>query len=158
MPGAPSAQPAFDPPPGGPPRAVAERLGYLLKHTHEAYRALQAPALAPLELDGRLLAVLALVDAVGPALQQRLAERLGVDRTTMVALIDALEECGLVARGRDPVDRRGYRIAITRKGTTVLAEAMTAVDAAEQSFLTRLSDTERRQFRRLLAKLAAPGA
>ena len=157
MPGAPTAQREPDPSPEGPPGAVAERLGYLLKHIQEAYRAIQGPALAPLGLDGRLLAVLALVDAVGPALQQRLAERLGVDRTTMVALIDALEERGLVARGRDPVDRRGYRIAITRKGTTALVKAMTAVDAAEEAFLARLSHAERRQFRRLLTKLAAPG-
>lgn len=142
---------------GRPGTELTDRLGYLLKHAQEGYRAIQGPALTPLQLNGRLLAVLALIDAVGPALQQRLAERLGVDRTTMVGLVDTLEERGLVERGRDPVDRRGYRIAITRKGAHVLAKAMTVVDAAEEAFLTRLSDTERRQFRRLLTKLAAPG-
>jgi len=46
--------------------------------------------------------VLTLIESEGPASQQRLADRVGVDRTTMVALVDALEEKGLVNRLRDP--------------------------------------------------------
>src|SRR5207248_1737728 len=102
------------------PAALTERLGYLLKHAYHRYQASQGPALEPLELDGRLLAVLTLLDAEGPALQQRLSERLQVDRTTMVALVDALEDRGFVTRQRDPADRRGQRVGATTKGATAL--------------------------------------
>lgn len=138
-----------------PPPALAERLGFLLKHAYVRYQSSQGPALAPLELDGRLLAVLMLVDAEGPALQQRLSERLQVDRTTMVALVDALERGGLVQRRRDPDDRRGQRVSLTTKGAKVLGRAERAVGVAEQEFLEGLSKREQREFRRLLSKLVA---
>lgn len=136
-----------------PPPALAERLGFLLKHAYTEYQSIQGAALAPLKLDGRLLAVLTLVSAEGPALQQRLSERLGIDRTTMVALIDALEHKGLVARRRDPEDRRGYRIGVTAAGTKTLARAQNLIDLVEHDLLVGLSGTERQQFRRLLSKL-----
>lgn len=92
--GMPRSQPASAPP--AAPLALATRLGYLLKHAQLRYQSLQYPALNPMGLDGRLLAVLVLVAGEGPALQQRISARLKVDRTTMVGLIDALEERGFV--------------------------------------------------------------
>ena len=136
-----------------PPPALVERLGFLLKHAYLGYQLIQRPALASLDLDGRLLAVLTLVEAEGPALQQRLSERLRVDRTTMVSLVDSLEQNGLVARRRDPVDRRGYLVSITKKGTGILRRAHSAVRAVEQDFLDHLSPDEQRQLRNLLGKL-----
>jgi DNA-binding MarR family transcriptional regulator len=141
----------------GPPAVLAQRLGFLLKHVSQAHQSIQAPALAQLGLDGRLLAVLLVVDAEGPALQQRLSERLRVDRTTMVALIDTLEQSGLVERRRDPVDRRGYEVRITHKGAKILLEAINASRAAEQDFLAPLSAQEQRQLRALLGKLVLAG-
>ena len=137
-----------------PPAALASRLGFLLKHAQLRYQSLQAPALAPLDLDGRLLAVLALLGADGPALQARLAERLQVDRTTMVALVDRLEQAGLVERHRDPTDRRGYHVNITTTGSTTLQHALDTIQTVERHFLSALSKPEQHQFRALLAKVA----
>lgn len=137
-----------------PPNALASRLGFLLKHAQLRYQSVQAPALAPLNLDGRLLAVLTLVGAEGPALQARLAERLQVDRTTMVALVDRLEQAGLLERHRDPTDRRGYHVNITTTGTTALKQALDAVETVERDFLGALSKAEQHQFRALLARVA----
>ena len=55
-----------------------------------------AAALAPSDLDGRELAVLAVLAAEYPLSQLEAAGRLGIDRTTMVALVDDLERKGLV--------------------------------------------------------------
>jgi DNA-binding MarR family transcriptional regulator len=137
------------------PAAVGESLGYLLKHVQQRYQAIQQPVLAPLGLDGRLLAVLAVIGSDGPALQRRLAERLGIDRTTMVALIDALELSRLVRRRRDPADRRGQLVLLTAKAEKLLPRALEAVAQAEESFLDGLSSREQRDFRRALARLAA---
>ncbi|MFZ0215006.1 MAG: MarR family transcriptional regulator [Candidatus Dormiibacterota bacterium] len=137
-----------------PPAVLADRMGFLLKHAQLRYQAIQQPALAPFDLDGRLLAVLALMATEGPALQARLSERLQVDRTTMVALVDALEHRGLVERKRDPLDRRGHQVTITKKGGNVLQQALAVTDAAERDFLDPLSRDEQHQFRALLARLA----
>jgi DNA-binding MarR family transcriptional regulator len=137
------------------PAAVGESLGYLLKHVHQRYHAIQQPALARLGLDGRLVAALATAGSEGPALQQRLAERLGVDRTTMVALIDGLEERGLVRRQRDPADRRGQQVLLTAKGRKLVPRAMEAVAQAEDDLLAGLSSRDQREFRRLLGMIAA---
>jgi DNA-binding MarR family transcriptional regulator len=153
----PRPQPAKPPvatEPDRPPAVVGESLGFLLKHAQQRYQALQQPALAPLGLNGRLLAVLAVVESEGPALQQRLAERLGVDRTTMVAMIDVLELSRLVRRRRDPADRRGQLILLTAKGETLLPRALEAVVRVEDAFLAGLSSAEQREFRRLLGKAA----
>jgi DNA-binding MarR family transcriptional regulator len=46
----------------------------------------------------------------GSLSQQAIGERLRIDRTTMVALIDDLERGGYVKRERNPHDRRAYVI------------------------------------------------
>ena len=49
----------------------------------------------------------------GPLSQQRLGERTALDRTTVVAIVDGLEEAGYVERRRDPDDRRAYALEVT---------------------------------------------
>lgn len=132
------------------PSALSARLGYLLKRAYAGYLAVQAPALQPFGIDGRLLAVLSVVEAEGPSLQQRLVERLNVDRTTMVAIVDRLEQGGLLTRERDPQDRRAHLVSITRDGERIRREAQAAADEAEKRFLDGLSAPEQRQLRRLL--------
>jgi DNA-binding MarR family transcriptional regulator len=129
---------------------LGARLGYLLKRAYAGYLAIQAPALAPFGIDGRLLAVLSVIEAEGPSLQRRLVERLNVDRTTMVAIIDRLEQGGLLTRESDPQDRRAHLVSITRDGERIRREAQAAADEAEKRFLDGLSAPERRQLRRLL--------
>jgi hypothetical protein len=75
-----------------PPAALMERLSFLLKQTSALVERAIEPGLDRAGINGREFGVLTLIDAEGPASQQRLAGRIGVDRTTMVALIDALEE------------------------------------------------------------------
>jgi len=88
------------------PPAVTQRLGYLLKHAQLRLAELAEPLYAPLGVTGRQLALLTLFGD-GPAQsQQDGAARLGVDRTTMVALVDELEAKGLVRREVAPGDRR----------------------------------------------------
>ncbi len=110
--------------------------------------------LAQLSVNGREFAVLTLVDAEGAASQQRLAGRIGVDRTTMVALIDALEEKRLVRRRRDPSDRRAYIVEATPAGRKTLQGALKAVKLAEQQALASLTATEAAAFKQTLQRLA----
>ncbi|MDI2131132.1 MarR family winged helix-turn-helix transcriptional regulator [Yinghuangia seranimata] len=121
---------------------LGARLGYLLKHAQLRLAEHAEPALARFGLDARELAVLAVLAASRPLSQLDAAQRLGVDRTTMVALVDALEAKGLVERRRSEEDRRRNVVELTTRGKRVRADAEEARQAAERAFLAPLGDRE----------------
>lgn len=139
----------------GLPDALANRLGYLLKHVQHSLMLTAAPALAPHGIDGRELAVLAVLGADVPLSQQEAAGQLGVDRTTMVALVDVLAAKGLVERHRSPDDRRKNIVELTAAGRQCLTAAGQARDQAERRFLAPLGDAEAARFVRALQTLVA---
>ena len=145
-----------DPPEGEPLPALADRLGYLLKHAQLRLAELTASAMAPFGITGRQCAVLIAIDSQAPLSQQEVAHRLGVDRTTMVLLIDELESKRLVQRRRDPDDRRKNVVVLTDAGRTTLREASSASAEAERLFLSRLSGDEATLLRRVLREVAFP--
>lgn len=138
------------------PEAVSDRLGFLLGRAHLAHRQVAESRLESLGIRARESGALALLASEGPLSQQRLGQRMGVDRTTMVALVDELERKGLVARERDPGDRRAYALHLTSQGRRLLARAEKAVGRAEDEFLGALSAAERRQLKALLHRLIEP--
>jgi len=133
------------------------RLGYLLKHAQLRLSELTAAALAPYDLNGRELAVLAVLAGHEPASQQQAAERLGVDRTTMVALIDTLQAKGLVARQPSAGDRRKNVVALTEHGSDTLGRAGRASEEAERRFLAPLREPASRQLKAALLAIVQPG-
>ena len=78
---------------------------------------------------------------------------MAVDRTTMVALIDELQDKGLVLRRQDPGDRRKNAVELTDAGRGALRQADEAADEVEQAFLAPLTAGEAEQFRRALQAL-----
>lgn len=123
------------------------RLGYLLKHAYLSFSGLSAAALAPYGIDGRELAVLTLLSRSAPLSQLQVARRLGIDRTTMVALIDGLERKNLVERHPDPDDRRRNIAALTAAGHETVTEATRAADEAERRFLEPLGEDGGQRFK-----------
>ena len=91
-------------------------LNYLLGSLYRRSLDLEAAALDRLGVGVKQQAVLSVLADEGAMTQQRLGQRLGIDRTTIVGLVDALVERGLVERVRDPVDRRAYLLTRTRAG------------------------------------------
>jgi DNA-binding MarR family transcriptional regulator len=137
----------------GPGPELTSRLGYLLKHARLKLGELTAAALAPYGLDGRELAVLLVLADCEPASQQQAAQRLGIDRTTMVALLDALEDKGLVVRHPHPEDRRKNVVELTAPGRDTLRDATQAGDDAERRFLAPLTEAAGQQLKAALRKL-----
>jgi DNA-binding MarR family transcriptional regulator len=131
------------------------RLAYLFKHAERLMSELHVEALAPFDIHARDLGVLLAIDSNEPASQQQIAQRMGVDRTTMVAIIDALEAKGLIARRPDTEDRRRNVIELTPAGQDMLREGIAASDAAEAELLASLSPEENLQLRNLLARVLA---
>jgi DNA-binding MarR family transcriptional regulator len=137
---------------------VSASLYYLLKHAQLRLADLTGSALAPFGINGRQCAVLIAVHEQAPSSQHDVAQRMGVDRTTMVTLVDELEGKGLVERLPDPRDRRKNVVALTEAGRATLQEATSAADEAERRFLGPLSDDETARFRETLRATAFPAA
>jgi DNA-binding MarR family transcriptional regulator len=76
-----------------------------------------------------------------------------VSTGAMTNRLDKLERAGLVARGRDPLDRRGVLLELTSLGQEKLAECVDIGASREKQLLAGLSDAEKRQLNRLLQKL-----
>jgi len=133
--------------------ALADRLGPLLGRAHDAHREQTRRALAPLGLSPKGFGALAVLDAEGPQSQIRLAARQGIDRTTMVAVIDELERLAAVERRRDPGDRRAFGLHVTGRGRRLLARGRTAVIDSERAFLAPLGVAEQEQLKAALRAL-----
>jgi DNA-binding MarR family transcriptional regulator len=138
------------------PAALSNRLGYLLGRAHLAHRSVAAPGLAALGLGVKEFGALSVLVDEGPLSQQRLGQRQGVDRTTMVAVVDSLERKGLVERRRDLRDRRAYSLHATPAGRRVLERAGKAAQLAEDEFLARIPAGDRRRLKELLRALLSP--
>jgi DNA-binding MarR family transcriptional regulator len=132
------------------------RLGYLLKRAHLQFGQLVSEALSPLGIDNREWAVLISLDERRPRSQAELATLVGVDRTTMVALVDSLQRKGLIERRPHADDRRKNAIEITASGRDVRKRAARTVDTIERRFLAVLEEREAARLRAALTATIAP--
>tara|TARA_R110002072_G_scaffold101056_18_gene222729 strand:+ start:1421 stop:1891 length:471 start_codon:yes stop_codon:yes gene_type:complete len=96
---------------------------------------------------------LLLIEANPDISQSAVAEALRFDRSTLVQIIDRLEERGLVVRNVSPTDRRSHALRLTDKGTAALATLKNLALAHEADVAAGLSDAERADLIALLAKL-----
>jgi DNA-binding MarR family transcriptional regulator len=134
------------------PPSLADRAGALLTIAARTGQELAGRRLAPMGLNVRLCGVLNLL-AKGPISQQELGEQLGIDRTTMVELIDELEQQGVVVRRRNATDRRSYALVLTTKGRAVQKRASKAFDDAADEFFGALKPSERKQLSDMMRRL-----
>ncbi|MEO3813657.1 MarR family transcriptional regulator [Sphaerisporangium sp. B11E5] len=135
---------------------LAESTGWLLNGAARELVLELEQALRRDDLRWRDYGVLGTLEAAGPLSQQEIGRRLGVDRSTMVGVIDVLEGRGLVARSRDRVDRRAYSIELTEAGRALLAEVLHPVTAeVHERVIGRLTSEDRASLNRILAVLAS---
>jgi DNA-binding MarR family transcriptional regulator len=119
-----------------------------VSHTHTA------EALDSLGLTTALFALLNVLGTREGAIQQELGSEMGIDPSTMVALIDQLEAKGLAKRRPRPTDRRAREVVITPKGRKVLERAQRLAMQVEDEVLRGLSGAERRRMLALLRRAA----
>jgi MarR family transcriptional regulator, lower aerobic nicotinate degradation pathway regulator len=109
--------------------------------------------LSPLGLRQRHLVALSYLRSNGPTAQQSLAERLRMDPSSMVCLLNELEDDDLVVRHRDRADRRRAIVELSRHGKRALCEVDRALEAVEDEILDQLDTSQRATLRELLARL-----
>lgn len=86
--------------------------------------------------------------------QTRLALAIGLDRSSLVPLLDKLQKRKLVEREASTIDRRSNHLHLTTEGEQLLVEAERRVRLHEKRILSHLTKSEARQLIQLLMKLA----
>ena len=133
------------------PGALAGLLGYRLRLAQQAVFRDYASSVG--EVSPGRVGILLLVEANPGVTQSRLARAVHLDRSTMVGVIDKLEERALIERRRGE-DRRTNGLWLTRGGRTLLSRMKERIEQHERRFAARLTPAERGQLIALLEKLS----
>ncbi|KFI27851.1 transcriptional regulator [Haematobacter massiliensis] len=115
------------------------RFGFVFSRTARRWRR---------ELDLRL-AEIGMADATWPPLvhlslsgggisQKDLAERVGIDGSSLVRLLDILSERGLLERRPDPADRRSRQLYLTPAGEDAVRQIEAVLERTEREMLEDL--------------------
>ena len=130
-------------------------LGYMLRRTQSAVFgdfattfSKAGEALTPGEFG-----LLVLVDRNAGLSQMALARALGIDRSTLVPILDRLQARCLLMRHRSPTDGRTHALALTPTGEKALARFARLVRAHEKRIASGLSSAETRTLIELLEKV-----
>jgi DNA-binding MarR family transcriptional regulator len=98
--------------------------------------------------------VLLALDRSAIRTQAALAEAIGADKTRIIAILDELQQRGLIERMADPEDRRARLLTITDEGRRVKEAAQAEIQRGEERWLGTLSATDRAVFLRVLQELS----
>jgi DNA-binding MarR family transcriptional regulator len=119
------------------PERPEANLGWLLATVSHAVTTELTAALEAVSVSPRAHCVLSTA-LQGEYSQTALAHAIGLDKTTMVVTIDALERAGLVERRMSSQDRRARVIAVTDAGRKKVAEGEAIVADVQQRVLDSL--------------------
>jgi MarR family transcriptional regulator, lower aerobic nicotinate degradation pathway regulator len=137
-----------------PPEPLASAPGFLLSWNGQRIARKFAAALEPLGLRPPHFGVLTLIDANPGSAQRELVERSMIDASSMVFVIDELEELGLAERRPHPADRRKRAVYLTANGRRTLQRARAVAMKTAEDVFAPLDERELEALRRLLRKLA----
>lgn len=98
--------------------------------------------------------VLVALDRSAIRTQAALAEAIGADKTRIIAILDELQDKGLIERVADPEDRRARLLAITKEGRRLKDAVQTEIQRGEERWLGTLSGPDRATFLRILQELS----
>ena len=135
-------------------RELVASSGFLLARLGLAFKTRALERIEQEGFEAHHYSVLAMLAEGARETQATIAEALDLDPSRLVAVLDSLEERELVARQRDPHDRRRHVVTITSAGTRQLERLRVIVKQLEDEFFAALSADERRVFHESLARLA----
>ncbi|MBT2378654.1 MarR family transcriptional regulator [Streptomyces sp. ISL-111] len=139
--------------PGALPEALTGFVGYLLRRVSAQFAACSDGP----EGGSRDFLVLDALTGGDWASQLDLAERLGINRTLMVGVVDRLEGRGQVLRTRNPDNRRQYVLSLTDEGRSAVEAGRRAVAERDARLTAALTPEQASRLDTLLARLLPPG-
>jgi DNA-binding MarR family transcriptional regulator len=129
-------------------------IGFMLSSLGHAVSNRFGLIIGPYQLEPREFALLRRISVAEGSTQQAIGEMLGVPASRMVALIDSLQERGLLERRLSPSDRRARALHLTEAGRIRLSQATEAAIEFERTIAQDLSDEQRQELATMLASIA----
>lgn len=127
-----------------------ENIGYMLADNSRALRRAFDESVRRLGVTGPQARMLLTLAREGGRNQGFYADRLEVEPITLCRMVDRLEDAGLVARRRDPADRRAWQIHLTEKAQAQVADLRACVDDMIEETLAGFSPADRDRLARYL--------
>jgi DNA-binding MarR family transcriptional regulator len=135
---------------------LEKHLGYCLYRVAVKFRAIVDQALADENLIAPQFGMLNILKSTNGINQMTLGQQMGLDKATVVKLLDGLEAAGHVVRVASDTDRREKLLKVTNKGLKYIDRVIPRIKAVETEFLQPLSDAERLVFVKAVSKLMQP--
>ncbi|MHB8380346.1 MAG: MarR family winged helix-turn-helix transcriptional regulator [Acidimicrobiales bacterium] len=108
-----------------------------------------------LGLEPRHFALLNALQSTDGQSQQVIGDHLGIPASTMVSIVDHLEEAGLLERRLHSSDRRTRTLHLTSRGDTLRREAFAAAMGQEARICAGFEPGERTQLLALLRRVSS---
>ena len=122
---------------------LEERFSHALHNTARGWRQAVDRRLKYLGMSQASWMTIAVAAKAGtPLSQSELADRLGVEGATMVAMIDRLVKAGWVLREASTVDRRIKRVVVTAAGQQVFETVKSEAAAVRKELLASVDPTK----------------
>jgi DNA-binding MarR family transcriptional regulator len=136
---------------------LGERLGYILRRAqvavfHDFYATFTEVDIRPVQYS-----ILTVIESNPGLSQTRVSETLGIKKTNFVAMLDVLEQRGIVRRGPTPGDRRTYALFLTDDGIAFMHKLHTLAAQHEQRIIDQIGTGTRASLFDELKALAALG-
>jgi DNA-binding MarR family transcriptional regulator len=129
----------------------------LCLHVQRAARALARrfdEALRPIGLTNGQFSLMMSLNRPEPPGIAAVADLLAMDRTTLTAALKPLERRGLVTVARDPLDRRGRQLRLTKQGEALLNSAVPVWEQTHRDVEAQLKDVDPDRLRSGLRSLS----
>ncbi len=130
-------------------------LAFLLSQVGAHASSQFAERLAPVKLKPPHAGILRILKQADGISQQALGEKLGMFPSRLVAVLDELEERGLIERRDNPTDRRSYALYLTDAGHDALGQLGRIAREHLDALCAALNESERVQLAGLLRRIAA---
>lgn len=137
------------------PGALDERLPY---HSYQMQKALTKYAdkdLDEISLGRTAFRPILLIRANPGVVQGKLASAMSLERSSIVPVIDRLEEEGYVERRPHPKDKRSKALWLTRKGTRIAVRIEKIISERELKIFTGFSQEEQQMLLSLMRRAVA---
>jgi DNA-binding MarR family transcriptional regulator len=134
---------------------LVDSSGFLLARLGATFKTQAVARMEEAGYDTYDYSVLAILAEGAREAQATIAGALGLDPGRLVALLDSLEQRGLVTRQRDPQDRRRHVVSITDIGQDEHQRLRQIIRQLEDDFFAPLDQDSRKRFHAALLQLAA---
>ena len=134
-------------------RQHQKAMGYLLAGAHGLFRAHLTKALEGTSVHMGQVVLLASLFAQNDLTQVQLTQVSGIEKSSVVLFLDALEKDGWVERRRHPTDRRAHLVHLTDRGRERFSAIGLKLARAQDEALSVFTPQERGLLEEMLLRL-----